>query len=105
MTRGVMSVLASAAGRRSFAGFPRTVAVKSRPRQAGTSRIVHGIKGLLFGQGIRGINVKKHYKTLAPAELVTGDGRLAIAVNDAEIVLGVGVTLLGGLQIPPRHPR
>ncbi len=29
----------------------------------------------LFGQGIRGINVKKGYKTLAPAALVTGDGR------------------------------
>ncbi len=66
---------------------------------------INRIKGLFFGQGIRGINVMKNYKTLAPAELVTGDGRLAIAVNDAEIVLGVGVTLLGGLQIPPRHPR
>ena len=40
-------------------------------------RIAHinRIKGLLFGQGIRGINVKAHYKTLKPAELVTGDGR------------------------------
>jgi len=36
---------------------------------------INRIKGLLFGQGIRGINVMKHYKTLAPAELVTGDGR------------------------------
>ncbi len=36
---------------------------------------INRIKGLLFGQGIRGINVKKYYKTLAPAELVTGDGR------------------------------
>ncbi len=36
---------------------------------------INRIKGLLFGQGIRGINVKKDYKTLAPAELVTGDGR------------------------------
>jgi len=35
---------------------------------------INRIKGLLFGQGIRGINVMKHYKTLAPAELVTGDG-------------------------------
>ncbi len=26
---------------------------------------INRIKGLLFGQGIRGINVKKHYKTLA----------------------------------------
>ena len=34
-----------------------------------------GIKGLLFGQGIRGINVKARYKTLTPAALVTGDGR------------------------------
>ena len=36
---------------------------------------VNRIKGLLFGQGIRGINVMKNYKSLAPAELVTGDGR------------------------------
>jgi transposase len=36
---------------------------------------INRIKGLLFGQGIRGINVKRYYKTLAPAELVTGDGR------------------------------
>ena len=36
---------------------------------------INRIKGLLFGQGIRGINVKRHYKTLAPADLVTGDGR------------------------------
>ena len=36
---------------------------------------INRIKGLLFGQGIRGINVKKDYKILAPAALVTGDGR------------------------------
>jgi transposase len=36
---------------------------------------INRIKGLLFGQGIRGINVKRHYKALAPADLVTGDGR------------------------------
>ena len=36
---------------------------------------INRIKGLLFAQGIRGINVMKNYKTLAPAELVTGDGR------------------------------
>ena len=42
-----------------------------RERTAHTNRI----KGLLFGQGIGGINVMKGYKTLAPAELVTGDGR------------------------------
>ncbi len=36
---------------------------------------INRIKGLLFGQGIRGINVKSRYKTLKPAELVTGDGR------------------------------
>ncbi len=36
---------------------------------------INRIKGLLFGQGIRGINVKSRYKTLAPAALVTGDGR------------------------------
>ena len=42
-----------------------------RERTAHTNRI----KGLLFGQGIRGINVKSRYKTLKPSELVTGDGR------------------------------
>ena len=36
---------------------------------------INRIKGLLFGQGIRGIKLMKNYKTLAPAELVTGDGR------------------------------
>ena len=36
---------------------------------------INRIKGLLFGQGIRGINVKKDYKVLAPATLVTADGR------------------------------
>ncbi len=36
---------------------------------------INRIKGLLFGQGIRGINVKSRYKTLVPAALVTGDGR------------------------------
>ena len=36
---------------------------------------INRIKGLLFGQGIRGINVTSRYKTLAPADLVTGDGR------------------------------
>ncbi len=36
---------------------------------------INRIKGLLFGQGIRGINVKVRYKTLTPAALVTADGR------------------------------
>jgi transposase len=36
---------------------------------------INRIRGLLFGQGIRGVNVKKDYKTLATAALVTGDGR------------------------------
>ncbi len=36
---------------------------------------INRIKGLLFGQGIRGINVKSRYKNWKPAELVTGDGR------------------------------
>jgi len=39
-----------------------------------TAHINH-IKGLLFGQGIRGIYVKSRYKTLTPGDLVTGDGR------------------------------
>ncbi len=36
---------------------------------------INRIKGLLFGQGIRGINVKARYESLQPAALVTGDGR------------------------------
>ena len=36
---------------------------------------VNRIKGLLFAQGIRGINVKSKYKTLQIDKLVTGDGR------------------------------
>lgn len=36
---------------------------------------INRIKGLLVAQGIRGINVMRFYKTLAPADLVTGDGR------------------------------
>jgi len=35
---------------------------------------INRIKGLLFGQGIRGINVKSKYKTLQIDKLVTGDG-------------------------------
>ena len=35
---------------------------------------INRIKGLLFGQGIRRINVKSKYKTLAVDKLVTGDG-------------------------------
>ncbi len=36
---------------------------------------VNRIKGLLSAQGVRDVNVKRHYKTLVPADLVTGDGR------------------------------
>ena len=36
---------------------------------------INRIKGLLFAQGIRGIKLMKGYKTLAPAELITGNGR------------------------------
>jgi len=36
---------------------------------------INRIKGLLFGQGIRGIKVKSKYKTLQIDKLVTGDGR------------------------------
>ena len=36
--------------------------------------LINRIKGLLFAQGIRDINVKSRYKTLAVDELVTGDG-------------------------------
>jgi hypothetical protein len=37
-------------------------------------RTINRIKGLLFAQGIRDINVKSRYKTLAVDKLVTGDG-------------------------------
>ena len=36
---------------------------------------INRIKGLLFAQGIRGINVKSHYKKLTQEDFVTGDGR------------------------------
>ena len=35
---------------------------------------INRIKGLLFAQGIRGINVKSRHRTLAVDKLVTGDG-------------------------------
>lgn len=35
---------------------------------------VNRIKGLLSTHGIRDVNVKRRYKTLVPADLVTGDG-------------------------------
>jgi transposase len=35
---------------------------------------INRIKGLLFAQGIRGINIKSRYKTLAVDKLLTGDG-------------------------------
>jgi len=35
---------------------------------------INRIKGLLFAQGIRGINVKKDYKAINVEELVTGEG-------------------------------
>jgi transposase len=36
---------------------------------------INRIKGLLFAQGIRGIDVKARDKSLRPGDLVTGDGR------------------------------
>jgi transposase len=36
---------------------------------------INRIKGLLFAQGIRGINIKAHFGKLKPSELVTGEGR------------------------------
>src|SRR4029077_4833072 len=35
---------------------------------------INRIKGLLFGQGIRDVNVKSQYKTLAVDKLLTADG-------------------------------
>src|ERR1700682_2771426 len=51
----------------------RSTRERGRPGCERTSHI-NRIKGLLFGQGIRGINVKSQYKTLALDNLVTGDG-------------------------------
>ena len=36
---------------------------------------INRIKGRMFGQGIRGINVTSRSKNVKPAALVTGDGR------------------------------
>jgi len=36
---------------------------------------INRIKGLMFAQGIRDINIKTHYRKLKLEELVTGDGR------------------------------
>ncbi len=36
---------------------------------------INRIKGLLSTQGVRDVDVKRHYKTLVPADLVTGDGQ------------------------------
>ena len=41
---------------------------------------INRIKGLLFAQGIRDVNVKSQYKTVAVDKLLTGDGhRLPMA--------------------------
>src|SRR3982075_1394766 len=50
---------------------------------------INRIKGLLFGQGIRGINVKSQYKTLAVDNLVTGDGHRLPPRFAAEIDRGI----------------
>ena len=54
--------------------FGRTMPERERLIRERTAHI-NRIKGLLSTQGIRNINVKRHYKTLVPADLVTGDGR------------------------------
>ena len=48
---------------------------RERDRLVKRTAHINRIKGLLFGQGIRGINVKSKYKTLQIDKLVTGDGR------------------------------
>ena len=47
---------------------------------------INRIKGLLFGQGIGGINVKARYKTLVPAKLITGEGHHLAERLSREIV-------------------
>jgi transposase len=46
---------------------------------------INRIKGLLFAQGIRGINVKSRYKTLALDKLVTADGHRLLPRLASEI--------------------
>ena len=46
---------------------------------------INRIKGLLFAQGVRGINVKSRYKTLALDKLVTGDGHRLLPRLASEI--------------------
>ncbi len=52
MTRGVMSALASAAGRQSVAGFPRTAAAAPPPRQAGRCARKRGNGDILLFSGV-----------------------------------------------------
>ena len=49
--------------------------VENRPLIRERTAHINRIKGLFSTQGIRGIDVKRYYKTLVPADLVTGDGR------------------------------
>jgi transposase len=51
---------------------------------------INRIKGLLFSQGIRGINVKSKYKTLAVDKLVTGDGHRLPPRLTCEITREIG---------------
>jgi transposase len=64
---------------------------------------INRIKGLLFGQGIRGINVKKDYKTLAPAALVTGDGRPLPERLGREITREIARLAQSGVDVMCRH--
>src|SRR5262245_47310937 len=56
-----------------------------------TERTAHGnrIKGLLFAQGIRGIDVKARYKTLQLGKPVTGEGRRLTTRLAEEITRGI----------------
>ena len=60
---------------------------------------INRIKGLMFAQGIRGINVKSTYKTLDPGKLVTGDGRPLPPRLASEIAREVGRLALVQEQI------
>ena len=72
-----------------------------RERTAHTNRI----KGLLFGQGIRGINVKSRYKTLQDIEAIgtghrrwpalAGSSRPGDYTRDREVGSGAGTNRRG----------
>jgi transposase len=61
-------------GRFAVEDLRRSHRERSRLVQERTAHI-NRIKGLLFAQGIRGINVRSKYKRLEVSKLATGEGR------------------------------